>query len=40
MRLDKKVRGGEIRFVLARKIGKVLWGRRIPDVYIREALDS
>jgi 3-dehydroquinate synthase len=40
MRLDKKVRGGEIRFVLARKIGKVLWGRRIPDVYVREALDS
>jgi 3-dehydroquinate synthase len=40
MRLDKKVRGGEIRFVLAKRIGKVLWGRRVPDVYIREALDS
>jgi 3-dehydroquinate synthase len=40
MRLDKKVRGGEARFVLAKKIGKVLWGRRVPEVYIREALDS
>ena len=40
MRLDKKVRGGETRFVLAEKIGKVVWGRRVPEVYIREALDS
>jgi 3-dehydroquinate synthase len=40
MRLDKKVRGGEARFVLAKKIGKVVWGRRVPEVYIREALDS
>jgi 3-dehydroquinate synthase len=40
MRLDKKVRGGEIRFVLAKRIGKILWGRRVPEVYIREALDS
>jgi len=40
MRLDKKVRAGETRFVLAEKIGKVVWGRRVPEVYIREALDS
>jgi len=40
MRLDKKVRAGESRFVLAKKIGKILWGRRVPEVYIREALDS
>ena len=40
MRLDKKVRGGEVKFVLARRIGKVVWGRRVPDVFIREALDS
>ena len=40
MRLDKKVRGGEARFVLAKKIGGVIWGRRVPEVYIREALDS
>jgi len=26
MRLDKKVSGGEIKFVLAEKIGKVAWG--------------
>jgi 3-dehydroquinate synthase len=40
MRLDKKVRGGEIKFVLAKRIGKVVWGRRVPEVFIREALDS
>jgi 3-dehydroquinate synthase len=40
MRLDKKVRAGEARFVLAQRIGKVVWGRRVPEVYIREALDS
>jgi 3-dehydroquinate synthase len=40
MRLDKKVRGGEIKFVLAKCIGQALWGRRVPDVFIREALDS
>jgi len=40
MRLDKKVRAGKTRFVLAEKIGKVVWGRRVPEVYIREALDS
>jgi 3-dehydroquinate synthase len=40
MRLDKKVRSGEARYVLAKKIGEVVWGRRVPEVYIREALDS
>jgi len=40
MRLDKKVHAGEARFVLAKKIGEVIWGRRVPEVYIREALDS
>ncbi len=30
MRLDKKVSGGEIKFVLAEKIGKVVWGKRVP----------
>ena len=38
MRLDKKVSGGEVKFVLAQRIGKVVWGRRVPEVYIREAL--
>ena len=30
MRLDKKVSGGEIKFVLAKKIGKVEYGRNVP----------
>jgi len=40
MRLDKKVSGGEIKFVLARKIGKVVWGRRVPENLINQALDE
>jgi 3-dehydroquinate synthase len=40
MKLDKKVSGGEIKFVLARRIGKVVWGQRVSDVLIRLALDS
>ena len=28
MKLDKKVSGGEIKFVLAERIGKVVWGKR------------
>ena len=35
MKLDKKVSGGEIKFVLARKIGKVEFGRNVPA----EAID-
>src|SRR6185369_11239621 len=31
MKLDKKVSAGEVRFVLASKIGKVLWGQRVPE---------
>jgi len=38
MRLDKKVSGGEIRFVLARKIGQVEFGIRVPDAAVREVL--
>ncbi len=38
MRLDKKVRDGEIRFVLAKRIGKVVWGRSVPEALIREVL--
>lgn len=30
MQLDKKVVGGEVRFVLARKIGEVAWGQPVP----------
>jgi 3-dehydroquinate synthase len=38
MRLDKKVSGGEIKFVLAKRIGKVVWGQRVTDEQVREAL--
>jgi 3-dehydroquinate synthase len=40
MKLDKKVSGGEIKFVLARKIGKVVWGQRVPENLINQALDK
>jgi len=39
MRLDKKVRAGEIRFVLARRIGRVVWGQRVPDASLAHALN-
>lgn len=31
IRMDKKVTAGEPRFVLARRIGEVVWGQRVPD---------
>ena len=40
MRLDKKVRGGEIRFVLARRIGEVAWGQSVPDAEVHAVLDA
>jgi len=40
MNLDKKVSGGEIKFVLARKIGKVVWNQRVPEKLIGQALDE
>jgi 3-dehydroquinate synthase len=39
MKLDKKVSGGEIKFVLARKIGKVKFGCQVPDKLIAQVLD-
>ena len=33
MRLDKKVSGGEIKFVLAKIMGKVAWGQRVPRFF-------
>ncbi len=39
MRLDKKVSGGEVRFVLAERIGKVVWGRKIPPALVAEVLN-
>ena len=38
MKLDKKVSAGEIKFVLARKIGKVAWGRQVPSALIDSVL--
>ncbi len=40
MRLDKKVSGGEIKFVLARAIGSVAWGQRVPEAEVQRALDQ
>ena len=40
MRLDKKVSGGEIKFVLARAIGKVDYGIKVPTAEINAALDA
>jgi 3-dehydroquinate synthase len=38
MLLDKKVSGGEIRFVLARKIGSVEFGKKVSPALIEEVL--
>ncbi len=39
MRLDKKTSAGEIRFVLAERIGRVIWGRAVPASVMREVFD-
>ena len=38
MKLDKKVSDGEIKFVLAKKLGKVVWGQKVPMGLIEEVL--
>ena len=38
MRLDKKVSGGEIKFVLAERLGKVVWGQSVTEDLIYETL--
>jgi 3-dehydroquinate synthase len=38
MRLDKKVRGGEVKFVLAEALGRTVWGCRVPDEAILRAI--
>jgi 3-dehydroquinate synthetase len=40
MQLDKKVSGGEVRFVLAEAIGRVRWGQRVPTKMVRKVLDA
>ena len=39
MRLDKKVSGGEIKFVLAKRIGETVWGQKVPAQLVHEALN-
>ncbi|MGA3283408.1 MAG: 3-dehydroquinate synthase [Verrucomicrobiota bacterium] len=39
MRLDKKVSGGEIKFVLAKKIGRVEFGHKVPAALIEQTLN-
>ena len=39
MKLDKKVSSGEVKFVLAEKIGSVKWGQKVPTDLINEVLD-
>ena len=38
MRLDKKARGGELRFVLVKRIGEAVWGQRVPEEVVIESL--
>ncbi len=38
MKLDKKVRDGEIKFVLAKRIGKVVWGEKVPQTLVEKVL--
>jgi len=40
MKLDKKVSGGEIKFVLAEEIGKVVWGQNVPKRLIERVLGA
>lgn len=40
MRLDKKVVGGEIKFVLAKRIGQVVRGQSVPEDLIRFTLNT
>jgi 3-dehydroquinate synthase len=40
MKLDKKVSGGEIKFVLAEQIGKVVWGQKVPAALIARRINS
>ena len=39
MRLDKKVSGGDVKFVLARKIGQVVWGRKVATDLLEQSLN-
>ena len=40
IRLDKKVSGGETKFVLAKRIGRVITGQAVPSQVLRQALNQ
>jgi 3-dehydroquinate synthetase len=40
MKLDKKVRAGEIKFVLARQIGQVEFGQKVPQELLNQSLKA
>ena len=40
MRLDKKVRDGQIKFVLLKHIGEVTWGMAVPEELLASVLDE
>lgn len=40
MRLDKKVSAGEVKFVLTKRIGQVVWGQRVSESLIDRVLDE
>jgi 3-dehydroquinate synthase len=40
MKLDKKVSNGEVKFVLANRIGKVVWGQKVPVAALQEVLTT
>lgn len=40
MQLDKKVSAGEVTFVLAERLGKVVWGQRVPGAAIQKVLST
>jgi 3-dehydroquinate synthase len=40
MKLDKKAAGGEAKFVLAKRVGKVQWGIRVEQSLVEEALQA
>jgi 3-dehydroquinate synthase len=40
MKLDKKVRAGDIKFVLARRIGHVEFGQKVPNDLLRQTFNS
>ena len=40
MKLDKKVSAGEVKFVLARRLGSVEFGCRVPSALLEEIITS